>query len=133
MSPARACATRSEWRSADALRGEQVFVDQPAEQVTPAHTIGIACAAHGPAEIVRDGESGWLVPPDDQPALEQALVEAASQPDERRRRGQQAAAQAAHCYGWAAIAAQVADVYEQAAAQHSQAAEAQTRRERARG
>ena len=23
----------------------------------------IACAAHGPAEIVRDGQSGWLVPP----------------------------------------------------------------------
>ena len=104
-------------------------MDQPAEQVTPAHTIGIACAAHGPAEIVRDGESGWLVPPDDQPALEQALVEAASQPDERRRRGQQAA----HRYGWAAIAAQVADVYEQAVTQHSQAAQAQTRRERARG
>jgi glycosyltransferase involved in cell wall biosynthesis len=93
----------------------------------------IACAAHGPAEIVRDGESGWLVPPDDQPALEQALVEAASQPDERRRRGQQAAAQAAHRYGWTEIAAHVADVYEQAVAQHSQAAEAQTRRERARG
>jgi glycosyltransferase involved in cell wall biosynthesis len=23
----------------------------------------IACDAHGPAEIVRDGESGWLIPP----------------------------------------------------------------------
>ena len=26
----------------------------------------IACNAHGPAEIVRDGESGWLVTPDDE-------------------------------------------------------------------
>jgi len=91
----------------------------------------IACASHGPAEIVRDGESGWLVPPDDEPALEQALVEAASRSDERRRRGQHAAVDASRRYGWAAIAAQVAGVYEDAVAQQRDGADAQRRRERA--
>jgi glycosyltransferase involved in cell wall biosynthesis len=93
----------------------------------------IACASHGPAEIVRNGESGWLVPPDDEQALEQAFIQAASQPDERRRRGQQAAAQAVQRYGWAAIATQVAGVYEKAVGQQSEETDAQTPRERARG
>jgi glycosyltransferase involved in cell wall biosynthesis len=78
----------------------------------------IACDAHGPAEIVRDGESGWLVAPDDEQALEQALIEAVTQPDERQRRGQQAAADARQRYGWAAIAAQTAALYEQVIAEH---------------
>jgi glycosyltransferase involved in cell wall biosynthesis len=90
----------------------------------------IACASHGPAEIVRDGESGWLVPPDDEPALEKALVEAALRPDERRRRGQHAAVDARRRYGWSAIAAQVASVYENAVAQQRNGADTQVDRER---
>ena len=66
-------------------------------------------------------------------ALEQALIEAASQPEERRRRGQQAAAEAVQRYGWAAIATQVARVYEKAVAQQSEETDAQTPRKRARG
>ena len=50
----------------------------------------IAVDAHGPAEIVRDGETGWLVPPDDRDALAAALVEAVNDPEERRRRGERA-------------------------------------------
>ncbi len=42
---------------------------------------------YGPAEIVRDGETGRLVPPDDREALAAALVEAVNDPQERRRRG----------------------------------------------
>src|SRR5436853_354480 len=38
----------------------------------------IACNAHGPAEIVRNGTSGWLVSPDDEQALRAALLEAAT-------------------------------------------------------
>src|SRR5206468_8254971 len=60
----------------------------------------IACASHGPAAIVRNGESGWLVPPDDEQALAAALSEAASDARERRRRGQRAAADARRRYGW---------------------------------
>ncbi|MEA2449815.1 MAG: glycogen synthase, partial [Thermoleophilaceae bacterium] len=35
----------------------------------------LAVDAHGPATIVDDGETGWLVPPDDEDALADALVE----------------------------------------------------------
>jgi glycosyltransferase involved in cell wall biosynthesis len=73
----------------------------------------IACDAHGPAEIVRTGESGWLIPPDDEDTLAAALLEAATDPNERRRRGQQAATDAHHLYGWTAIASRIADLYQQ--------------------
>src|SRR5438128_4647593 len=46
----------------------------------------IAANAHGPAEIV-EPDTGWLIPPDDQTALTDALVAAANNPGERRRRG----------------------------------------------
>ena len=48
----------------------------------------IAVDAHGPAEIVDHGETGWLVRAgDDLDALADALVEAVNDPEERRRRG----------------------------------------------
>ena len=83
----------------------------------------IACAAHGPAEIVNDGQSGWLVPPDDEPALAAALFEAASNPRERQRRGHQAAADARRSYGWPTIAGNIAGLYEQTIAQSRQQSE----------
>jgi len=73
----------------------------------------IACNAHGPAEIVRDGESGWLIPPDDEQALTAALIEAATDPRERHRRGQQAATEAQRNYGWTAIATHITDLYQE--------------------
>ena len=79
----------------------------------------VACDAHGPAEIVRGGESGWLVPPDDERALVAALSHAATDGDERRRRGGQAATDARERYGWQAIAAQIAALYEQVVAEHT--------------
>ena len=74
----------------------------------------VAVAAHGPAEIVLDGETGWLVPPDDRDALAAALVEAVNDPAERRRRGQRAAEEARARYAWPALAERVACVYEAA-------------------
>ena len=74
----------------------------------------IACAAHGPAEIVHHGKNGWLIPPDDEQALTNALIEAATDTHERQHRGQQAASDAHHHYGWPAIATQITDLYEQA-------------------
>ena len=79
----------------------------------------VACDAHGPAEIVRGGESSWLVPPDDERALVAALSHAATDGDERRRRGGQAATDARERYGWQAIAAQIAALYEQVVAEHT--------------
>ena len=74
----------------------------------------IAVDAHGPAEIVRDGETGRLVAADDRDALAAALAEAVNEPDERRRRGERAAEDAREKYSWPALAEKVARVYEAA-------------------
>ena len=74
----------------------------------------IAVDAYGPAEIVEDGETGWLVEPDDVRGLADALVEAVNRPEERARRGERAREVALERYSWPALAAKVAAVYEAA-------------------
>jgi glycosyltransferase involved in cell wall biosynthesis len=54
----------------------------------------VAVDGFGPAEIVEQGETGWLVPPDDERALAHALVEAVNRPHERACRAQRAHAAA---------------------------------------
>jgi len=76
----------------------------------------IAVDAHGPATIVDEGRTGWLVPPDDEAALAEALVEAVSDDDERDRRASAAYSAARERYSWPALAAGVACVYEEALA-----------------
>jgi glycosyltransferase involved in cell wall biosynthesis len=71
----------------------------------------IAVNAYGPAEIVRDGETGWLVEPDDLAGLADALVAAVNDPAELRRRGERAAEDAHARFAWPALAREVADVY----------------------
>ena len=72
----------------------------------------IAVDAYGPTEIVDDGQTGWLVPADDEAGLAAALVEAVNEPGERRRRGKAAREVAADRYSWPALAACVADLYD---------------------
>jgi glycosyltransferase involved in cell wall biosynthesis len=74
----------------------------------------IAVDAHGPGEIVADGETGWLVEPDDVRGLAAALVDAVNRPGERRRRGDRAREVALERYSWPALAEEVAAVYEAA-------------------
>lgn len=74
----------------------------------------IAVDAHGPADIVNHGETGWLVEPDDLDGLANALVEAVNRPDERRRRGANAAKDVADRFAWPALAREVAEVYDDA-------------------
>jgi glycosyltransferase involved in cell wall biosynthesis len=74
----------------------------------------IAVDAYGPAEVVRTGETGWLVAPDDREALAAAMVEAVNDPAERRRRGVLAAEDARAKYSWPALAERVAAVYDAA-------------------
>ena len=72
----------------------------------------IAVDAHGPAEIVDEGETGWLVPADDEEAMAEALVEAVNGDAERRRRGDAAIAAARGRYSWPALAREVAATYD---------------------
>ncbi len=72
----------------------------------------IACRAHGPAEIVADGRTGWLIRPDDEQALVDVLVSAARGEEERRARGRRAQVESRR-YGWAGIARRFASLYEE--------------------
>lgn len=76
----------------------------------------LAVDAFGPAGIVETPAAGWLVPPDDQAALADALVDALSDGDGRRRRGEAARRIARERYGWRAIAERLAGVLDEAAA-----------------
>jgi glycosyltransferase involved in cell wall biosynthesis len=73
----------------------------------------VAVDAHGPATIVDQGETGWLVPPDDEDALAKAMLEAATDDDERRRRGEAAYREARSKYSWPALAERLARVYDE--------------------
>jgi glycosyltransferase involved in cell wall biosynthesis len=86
----------------------------------------IAVDAYGPAEIVDEGETGWLVPPDDEEALTGALVEAAGHDSERRRRGERAYVTTRARYAWPALAGGLAHIYEDVAEGRPAAAGAQT-------
>jgi glycosyltransferase involved in cell wall biosynthesis len=76
----------------------------------------IAVNNHGPATIVDDGQTGLLVPPDDEDALVEALVRIVSDDDERRRMGQTAYERSRERYSWPALAERVARVYDEVAA-----------------
>ncbi|HEV2820356.1 MAG TPA: glycosyltransferase family 4 protein [Solirubrobacteraceae bacterium] len=83
---------------------------------------GMACALpavavnrFGPAEIVQDGVTGWLVEPDDREGLAAALVEVLRDPAARTRRGAAARETARARYGWPALTGRLAGVLEDAA------------------
>jgi glycosyltransferase involved in cell wall biosynthesis len=76
----------------------------------------IAVARYGPAEIVDDGETGWLVEPDDEAGLADALVEAVNRPEERARRGRRAGESARERYAWSRVSERMAATLAQAAA-----------------
>ncbi len=116
------------WHGHDELPGflnasDVVVLPSVREQFGQVLVEGMACGlpaiavdAHGPAEIVDQGETGWLVEPDDLEGLTAALVDAVNRPDERRRRGEKAREVALERYSWPALAEEVAAVYEAARA-----------------
>ena len=113
------------WRSHDELAealnaADVVVLPSVHEQFGQVIVEGMACGlpaiavdAHGPATIVDDGETGWLVPPDDEEAMADALVEAVNDEAERRRRGDAAYEVARARYSWPALVEKVARVYDE--------------------
>jgi glycosyltransferase involved in cell wall biosynthesis len=75
----------------------------------------IAIDRFGPADIVDDGSTGWLVGPDDEEALAGALVAAGVDPVERRRRGRRAWRAARERFSWPALAGDLAGVLDEVA------------------
>ncbi len=110
------------WHDHDALpdflrAGDALVLASVREQfglvLVEAMACGLPCVAvdaFGPAEIVDDGETGWLVAPDDRDALADALSAVVADAAERARRGAAAREVAVERYGWPTIAARVADV-----------------------
>jgi glycosyltransferase involved in cell wall biosynthesis len=76
----------------------QVLVEAMACGVPP-----IAVDCFGPGEIVSDGETGWLVEPDDRDQLADAIVAAVEDPEERARRGDAARRDADERFSWPAL------------------------------
>jgi glycosyltransferase involved in cell wall biosynthesis len=64
----------------------------------------------GPASIIADGETGWLVEPGDERALAQTLAEVIDDPAERERRGALARQAARERFSWSGIASRLAKV-----------------------
>jgi glycosyltransferase involved in cell wall biosynthesis len=79
----------------------------------------LAVNAHGPATIVEPGETGWLVPPDDEDAMRDALVAAVNDGEARRRMGQIAYERSRARYSWPALAERIARVYDEVVDGHS--------------
>lgn len=63
----------------------------------------IAVDRGGPAEIVDDPDTGWLVEPDDVDALAAAMVAAVNDPEDRRLRGRRARGEVVGTYAWKSI------------------------------
>lgn len=74
----------------------------------------IATLSGGPPSFINrnaGAPEGWLVPPDDESALADAIAEAVNNPDERRRRGENALHAVRSDYSWIQVAATVRDIY----------------------
>jgi glycosyltransferase involved in cell wall biosynthesis len=98
--------------------GDAIVLPSVREQFGQVLVEGMACGlpaiaadAFGPAEIVRDGETGWLVAPDDREALASALATVVDDASERRRRGASAHADVVRRFGHDAAAARIAATY----------------------
>jgi glycosyltransferase involved in cell wall biosynthesis len=70
----------------------------------------IATAHRGPMQIVDDGRTGRLIPPDDLDALTEVLVEAVNQAGRRARMGRAARREALENYTWTQIGERLAAV-----------------------
>jgi glycosyltransferase involved in cell wall biosynthesis len=112
------------WRSHDDLAlglnaSDVVVLPSVHEQFGQVLVEGMACGLpviavnnHGPATIVDDGETGLLVPPDDEDAMTEALVRMVNDDEARRRMGETAYERSRARYSWPALAAKVAQTYD---------------------
>jgi glycosyltransferase involved in cell wall biosynthesis len=75
----------------------------------------IAVNRLGPADIVRPGQTGWLVAPDDEAELAGALAEAIAHPEERLRRGAAARHDVLARFAWPALAQRLCTLFSEVA------------------
>ena len=68
--------------------------------------------------VVPGERDGWLVPPDDEDALTDAIVQAVNNPSERSRRGANAARHVRDSYSWDSLACRFTQLYDDVTAAH---------------
>jgi len=71
----------------------------------------VATPVGGTPELVRDGETGYLVPPDDPEALAGAICSLLDDPQHARRMGRRGRATVEAGYGWDSVTERTEDVY----------------------
>jgi glycosyltransferase involved in cell wall biosynthesis len=98
---------------------DAVVMSSQREQFGQALIEGMACglpaiatSSLGPAAIIEHGRTGWLTPPDDEPALATALTEAINDAPERQQRGHQARLSVREHFSWSGAATQLMTVLE---------------------
>jgi glycosyltransferase involved in cell wall biosynthesis len=111
------------WHEHDALpdffgAADAVVLASVREQFGSALVEGMACGLpaiavdrFGPADIVRPGQTGWLVEPDDEVALAGALAQAIDHPDERRERGAAARRDVTLRFAWPSLADRLCQLF----------------------
>jgi glycosyltransferase involved in cell wall biosynthesis len=117
------------WHEHDALprffaASDAVVLASVREQFGSALVEGMACGLpaiavdrFGPADIVRPGQTGWLVAPDDEVELAGALAQAIDHPEERLRRGAAARRDVLVRFAWPALAERLCGLFERVAAE----------------
>jgi glycosyltransferase involved in cell wall biosynthesis len=70
----------------------------------------IATRVGGTPDVVRDGDTGWLAPPEDPAGLARALLAAAADPAARAERGARGEALVAEHYSMEALVDRVAEL-----------------------
>lgn len=97
--------------------GDAVVLASDREQFGQVLVEGMACGlpaiatrSLGPASIVEDGRTGWLVAPGDVIALADVLAEAVDDEGERARRGGLARKTVCERFSWPAVAGRLAEI-----------------------
>jgi glycosyltransferase involved in cell wall biosynthesis len=115
------------WHDHDALAGffaaaDAVVLASVREQFGSVLVEGMACGLPaiavnrlGPADIVRPGQTGWLVAPDDEAELAGALAQAIAHPEERLRRGTAARRDVLARFAWPALAERLCALFAEVA------------------
>jgi glycosyltransferase involved in cell wall biosynthesis len=115
------------WHDHDALTdffaaSDAVVLASVREQFGSVLVEGMACGLPaiavnrlGPADIVRPGQTGWLVAPDDEVELAGALAQAMAHPEERLRRGAMARRDVLARFAWPALAQRLCELFTEVA------------------
>jgi polysaccharide biosynthesis protein PslF len=104
--------TRSDVMVLPYLPSKEISTSGPLIQAMSYSLVPVVTTARSMSEIVRDGQNGQVVPPDDPAALARVLKDLSDSPSLLRRLGLSARETIQREYSWSAIAKEATTVYE---------------------